>query len=198
MRPAAALVAALLLAGPAQAEQALPPHGEWAVSRDLRTAWAVWARGDLERAEQIAAAALERHVSDAIDDRARRMLCGLQVARQAWSDGMEACAGWAQAEPDDPEAQLLLGRVLLEQGAADPARKAYRKAEQLAPVDARAPLGLALIAWRLDRDPDAFAAALRRADALGQPLAALPRQDGWQQLADDEAFLGVLAAVLAD
>lgn|GEM_PF-5153654 len=189
-------MALALSPAPAVAEQPLPSHAEYTVRRDLRTAWTVWARGDLDRAEAMAATALQRQVSAELDGQARRMLCGLRVARGSWDDALDVCAQWSEAEADHPEAKLLLGRVLLEQGAADLARQAYARAEELAPTDPRAALGLGLVAARLDRDPDALAAALRRARSLGHRLAALPQAAGWEPLAEDESFLATLTAVL--
>jgi Flp pilus assembly protein TadD len=189
--------ATLLLAAPAAADQPLPDQASYQADRALRTAWLAWSRGQVEAAEGSARAAAHHAPKD---PDAWRLLCGLLVDSRRWSDADGPCATLLALAPRDAPALLLSSRVALELGREEAARSTALLASELTPQDPAGPLAEALVAARLSGDYAAADSALREARrrAPSRSLAALPTWPGWEALADDEAFIEVLEALLRD
>ena len=191
------LATALLLAAPARADQPLPAWSAYQADRALRTAWLAWSRGQVEQAESAARDAA-RHQPRRSD--AWQLLCGLLVDSRRWQDADAPCATVRSLAARDPAALLLHSRVSLELGRQEAARASAQLASERAPDDPAGPLAEALVAARLAGDYAAADLALREAwrRAPHRSLAALPTWPGWEPLADDEAFIELLEALLRD
>ncbi len=191
MRPLTLLAAALLCV----AAVPLPSWTEHQGDQALRRAWLAWSRGEVERAEAEARAAVG-HRPEAPE--AWEMLCGLLTDQRRWSEADAPCERSRALLPEEPRALLLHGRVSLELGRRDAAADSFARAAAAQPDHPSGPLGQALVAARLDRDWHTMAehlGELRRRQP-GYVLALLPKRPGWEPLADDAEFLAALQAVL--
>ncbi len=194
--PAAILLAALSFAAPpARADVALPTWHAWQGDRSLRAAWLAWSRGQVDAAEAEARAAAH-HLPEHADP--WRLLCGLLVDSRRWADADVPCERLHALAEDDAPSLLLRSRVALELGRVDDALAAARAAAAAAPGDPAGPLAEALVAARGLHDLESCARSLEEAQrrAPERSLAALPTWPGWEPLADDEAFIARLEALL--
>ena len=192
MRPLALLLAALC----ATAAVPLPSWTEHEGQQAMRRAWLAWSRAEVDRAEAEAAAAAALRPDSA---EAWEMLCGLLSDQRRWAEADAPCERSRALQPDAPRVLLLHGRVSLEIGRRDAAADSFARAAARDPQRPAGPLGQALVAARLDRDWAAMGTHLRelRRRQPSYVLALLPTRPGWEPLAEDEAFLAALQALLS-
>jgi Flp pilus assembly protein TadD len=194
---AVAAAATLAVAGiaPASAERPLPSWSRYQAERAVQLGWRALEIGDLARAETLAvrATALEpEHVE------AWRLHTMTLARAGRWEEASSAALELTGLADDDVDAALLAGRISLEIGVRASAAAWFERAGRLRVGDARAELGLAMIAARMDQDWEAFTRHLRAAlqEDPSIDLSTLPLQDGWAAVAEDEAFLAGLTEVL--
>ena len=197
-RVAAAIVAALMgLASiaPAAADQPLPTWSRYHADRTIQLGWIALAVGDVARADELSQQAV---ALDPAHVEAWRLRTAMLVKARRWTSASAAALELTGIAPDDLDAALMAGRISLEVGVRASAVAEFLRAGRMNVTDPRPELGLAMTAARLDRDWDAFGRHLRTARQRnpGVDLATLPLQDGWTDLADDEAFLAALTEVL--
>ncbi len=185
----------LVLAAPAAADAPLPSWSRYQADRSIQLGWLALATGDTPAAEEHATRALGL---DGDHVEAWRLRTETLMVAGRWDDASAAALQLTGLLPDDLGAALAAGRISLELGVKDSAVAEYRRAARLDIGDARAELGLAMVAARLDGDWEAFERHLRTALQRDPDLAlaTLPLQDGWTGLADDEDFLAALTRVL--
>ena len=186
---------AVLLACPlAHAEVDLPDEPAYRAGRATLRAALALERGQLDDAEREARHAVALRPDDI---EAQLSLARVLAAAGRWGEVAAAAEAARRLDPSDPAALAFAGRAAVEAGDADAARAAYGALAQ-ASQGVGGPLGLALVAARLDRDAEATSAALR--DALRRAptldLSTLPLDDAFRPLAKDPTFLATLRTVL--
>lgn len=188
-------IAASLIALPCMAERPLVPWERYQAGLELRRGTAALLRGALPRADASSLRMLRLAPEDAGSWRLR---CAVLAASKRWAEAEPAADKLNELAPGDVDAALVAGRVAVELSHPEEARLSYRRASGIDASDPRGPVGLALVAARLDHDFQAMAAALGEARSRqpGLDLSALPLDEAWAPVADSGAFLSALEVVL--
>jgi cellulose synthase operon protein C len=189
-------LALLLAPTPGRADRSLPSWSGYQAARAVHLGGTALLRGDLEAADTLSLRAIDLDPGDPV---AWRLRCAVLADSGRWTDAEAPADRLLALAPEDVDAALVHGRVSLELGRRDAAAASYERAAGLDEQDARGVMGLALVAARLDRDPEQTGLRLQEARSRqpGLDLSALPLDEAWASLADDEPFLAVLTAVLA-
>ena len=189
-------VVALLLAPAAIADRALPSWQTWQAGRAVRLGSSALLRDRDEAADRFSGDAV-RLAPD--DPDAWRLRAAVLADQARWPEAADACRRLVDLAPTDVDAALVDGRIRTELADGQGARLAYQRASELDSADPRGPMGLALVAARVDRDFATMEAALRQAREREQhlDLSALPLDEAWAPVANDPGFLAALQAVLS-
>ena|GEM_PF-2511384 len=178
------------------AERATPSWAEYHGERETSLAWRALAEGRPARAQAHADRATEL-LPEALTGWA--VSTRAAMGRGDWPAAYDAVTALRKLAPDDAQGLDLLGRVAVELGQGAQARQAFEALRGLEPDLVAPQLGLALVSARVDKDVPRAIGELRAAQALSDnlDLAVLLLQPSWTVLAQDEAFVEALNALLA-